>query len=51
MKIASKTKPRLVVWVSEEELAAAKTMARKDGLRTPHAWLAALMRRALAKKP
>ena len=36
MKINSKTKPRVVNYVTPEELAALKKAAESIGLRTPH---------------
>ena len=49
MKIASKTKPRLVVYLSAEELLLAKQLASAMGLRTPHQWLGSVMRQLFAK--
>jgi hypothetical protein len=47
MKISSKTKPRLVLYVTTEELRACKVMARKNGLRTPQQWALSVLIKAL----
>lgn len=45
--IASKTKPRLVLYLKPEELKACKAMAQKNGLRTPQQWAISILIRAL----
>lgn len=42
-----KTKPRLVVYPTDKELAQCEIAARESGDRTPHLWLASLMRKEL----
>ncbi len=48
-KTTSKAKPRLVVYLTSQELQAAKTLAKISGLTTPHQWLGVLMRKAFAQ--
>jgi len=48
MKITSKTKPRVVNYVSPSELVALKTHARSIGLRTPSQIVGLWMRQNLA---
>jgi hypothetical protein len=50
MKIASKTKPRLVVYITPAEMKASKARARAAGLRTPHQWAGSVVRIALNSK-
>lgn len=50
MKEFSKTKPRLVVYVSAEEMKAAKTLATSSGLKSANRWAGATIRKALNRK-
>lgn len=50
MKIASKTKPRIVNYVSSEEMKALKVAARNAGLRTPSQIVGAWFRQKLANQ-
>jgi hypothetical protein len=50
MKLASKNKPRLIVYVSPAEMKQAKERAHLAGLQTPHQWLGSIMRIALNSK-
>lgn len=47
MKQHSISKPRLVVYVSREEMAVAKKRAKEKGFTTPHRWLGWVFRNAI----
>ena len=48
MKISSKTKPRIVAYVTPEEMKALKLRAAQIGLRTPHQVVGMWIRQNLA---
>ena len=50
MKISSKTKPRIVAYVSPEEMKALRRRAARIGLRTPHQVVGMWIRQHLAAK-
>lgn len=49
MKTTSKTKPRLVLYVTTDELRRYKTLALKGGFRTPQRWAIATLVQAAGK--
>ncbi len=50
MKLSSKSKPRIVNYVSREEMEALRERALKDGLRTPSQIVGRWFRQKLASK-
>lgn len=47
-KICSATKPRLVIYISEQEMSQMKARAKATGLKTPHQWAGMILRQKLA---
>ncbi len=47
MKLSSKSKPRLTIYLSPLEMRTVKKQAAEAGLRTPHQWAAQLIRKQL----
>lgn len=50
MKQFSKTKPRWVVYCTDEEMKSSKQKATGAGLKTSNQWVASLIRKALVAK-
>lgn len=50
MKISSKTKPRLVLYLRPDEMKAAKSLAKNNGFRTPQQWAVSILIRAIVLK-
>jgi len=48
MKLSSKTRPRLTIYLLPQEMKAIKREAAAAGLRTPHQWAAQVIRKSMA---